>query len=110
MGVSRAKDIILSGRQVNAEEALSIGLVNRLAPAETVQQDAIDWAVEFATGPLAAHGLAKLAINEGIEAPLINGLLIEQDRFVDVFATEDSKIGVASFLENGPGKAEFVGR
>jgi enoyl-CoA hydratase len=57
-----------------------------------------------------AQGLAKRAVDQGLETTLSDGLALEQDLFAQSFATEDARIGVASFLENGPGKASFVGR
>ena len=58
----------------------------------------------------AAIGLAKAAIDDGLDGPLSDGIAIEQERFVEVFRTDDARIGVASFLEHGPGKAIFTGR
>jgi enoyl-CoA hydratase len=55
-------------------------------------------------------GLAKLAIDRGLEGPLADGLRLESERFVEVFGTEDAAAGVRSFLEQGPGKAAFNGR
>ena len=110
VGPSRAKDMILTGRQVQADEALRIGLVDRLVPHDEVNDRAIELAAELARGPLAAHSLAKLAIDEGLEVSLAKGLALEQDLFAEVAGTEDAGIGVRSFLEHGPGKAEFTGR
>jgi enoyl-CoA hydratase len=110
VGVSRAKDMILTGRQVAADEALRIGLVDRLYPHEEVNDRAIELAAELAQGPLAAHSLAKLAIDEGLELTLTRGLALEQDLFAEAAGTGDAAIGVRSFLENGPGKAQFRGR
>ena len=110
VGPSRAKDIILSGRQVGAEEALRIGLADRAVPAESVFETALAWAAELARGPLVAHSLAKRAIDEGLDGPLADGIALEQELFAEVFASEDAQIGVKSFLENGPGKATFTGR
>ena len=59
---------------------------------------------------MAAQGLAKHAIDAGLQTDLAAGLQIEQEAFVEVFRTDDSQIGVASFLQNGPGKATFTGR
>ena len=64
----------------------------------------------LAQGALAAQAMAKRAIDEGLELTLEEGLALEQDLFEAVFATDDAGIGVASFLENGPGKASFTGR
>jgi enoyl-CoA hydratase/carnithine racemase len=110
IGTSRAKDLVLSGRQVGAEEALRIGLVDRVVPAADVIDTALAWAAEFSRGPLAAHAYAKQAIDEGLEGPLSAGLDLEHEFFGRVFATEDAGIGVRSFLEHGPGRAEFLGR
>jgi enoyl-CoA hydratase/carnithine racemase len=57
-----------------------------------------------------AHAIAKRVIDRGLEGSLSDGLELEQDGFVEVFGTNDARIGVASFLENGPGKAQFTGR
>ncbi len=110
VGPSRAKEICLSGRQVEADEALRIGLADRVVPADQVLTAALAWAGEFAGGPLAVQGLAKAAIDGGLDGSLAAGLTLEQDLFVASFGTEDSQIGVKSFLENGPGKAAFTGR
>jgi enoyl-CoA hydratase/carnithine racemase len=110
IGSSRAKELILSGRQVPAAEALAIGLVNRVVPADAVLDAAVEWAALLAQGPLVAHGLAKQAIDEGLEGTLPDGLAIEQKAFGQVAKTEDAKRGISSFLEHGPGKATFVGQ
>ena len=109
VGVSRAKEIILTGRQVDAEEALRIGLADEVVAPEALHDRAIERAAEFARGALAAHALAKRAIDEGLDLPLVDGLQLEQECFVEVFRTEDSQVGVKSFLESGPGKATFTG-
>ena len=110
VGLSRAKDIILTGRTVDAEEALRIGLVDRVVPADELHQAAYALAAELAKGALVAQGLAKRAIDQGPEGTLDDGLRLEQELFAEVFTTEDSRTGVASFLEQGPGKATFQGR
>jgi enoyl-CoA hydratase/carnithine racemase len=110
VGPSRAKDICLSGRQVDAQEALQIGLANRVVPAADVFSAACEWAAEFARGPLTVQSHAKRAIDGGLDGSLAAGLTLEQDQFVASFGTEDSQIGVKSFVANGPGKAAFTGR
>ncbi len=110
VGPARAKELVWSGRQVRADEALAIGLVDRVAPADEVDAVAQRWAAELAKGPVVAMGFAKHAIDAGLDRPLAEGLDLERDAFVEVFATDDARTGVASFLANGPGKAKFAGR
>jgi enoyl-CoA hydratase/carnithine racemase len=110
VGPARAKELVWSGRQVGADEALAIGLADRVAPAADVVEDALAWAGELAGGAVAAMGLAKRAIDRGLDGTLAAGLDVESDAFVDAFATEDAATGVRSFLEHGPGKAKFQGR
>ena len=110
VGPSRAKDIILSGRQVDAEEALRIGLADEVVAPEALHDRALARAAEFSHGAVAAQALAKKAIDGGLGLSLADGLQLEQENFVEVFRTQDSQIGVKSFLENGPGKATFTGR
>jgi len=110
IGSSRAKDLILSGRQVRADEALAIGLVNRVVEPDGVLDAALAWAAELAGGALAAQGLAKSAVDGGLERALADGLAFELDAFSAVFETEDARTGLQSFVEHGPGRATFVGR
>jgi enoyl-CoA hydratase len=110
VGPAVAKDLILTGRQVKAEEARAIGLVDAVVDAADLLDAALDRAAELARGASAGHGLAKAAIDGGLEGSLADGLTLEQELFVASFATDDAAIGVNSFLENGPGKADFTGR
>ena len=110
IGPSRAKGLILTGRQVGAEEALRIGLVDEVVPNEALHERALSLASELASGAVVAQGLAKRAIDVGLDGPLAAGIALEQELFADVFGTEDARLGVASFLEHGAGKAAFVGR
>jgi len=110
IGPSRAKDLVLTGRQVDADEALRIGLADRVVPAEQVLLCALALAAELAAGAVAAHGLAKRAIDAGHDRPLAEGLDIEAELFVEVFETGDARRGVESFLADGPGHARFEGR
>jgi enoyl-CoA hydratase/carnithine racemase len=110
VGPARAKDLIFSGRQVRAEEALAMGLVDEVVPAEEVQDRAMARAAELAAGAVVAQGLAKRAVDRGLDITLSGGLDLEQQLFAEVFGTEDARTGVRSFLAHGPGKAEFNGR
>jgi enoyl-CoA hydratase/carnithine racemase len=77
---------------------------------DDVYAAALDWASQFAAGPAYALRAAKEAIDRGLEVDLDTGLEIERTHFAALFATEDRTIGMASFVEHGPGKAQFVGR
>jgi len=110
VGPSKAKDLIFTGRFVQAEEALAIGLVDRVVLADKVYEEAVAWAGQFAGAATYALRAAKETIDRGLEVDLETGLEIERQQFAALFATEDRSIGMGSFVENGPGKAEFVGR
>jgi enoyl-CoA hydratase/carnithine racemase len=110
VGPSRAKDIIFTGRFVLADEALAIGLVDRVFPADQVYAEAVAWARRFTGAATFALRAAKQAIDAGSEVDLETGLAIERQLFAGLFATEDRRIGMTSFVENGPGKAKFQGR
>ncbi|MGH3331720.1 MAG: enoyl-CoA hydratase/isomerase family protein [Nocardioidaceae bacterium] len=110
VGPAKAKDLIFSGRHVEADEALAIGLVDKVVPAESVYDEAVAWAKQFTAAPTLAIRAAKESIDRGLEVDLETGLEIERQQFAALFATEDRTIGMRSFMENGPGKADFVGR
>lgn len=110
IGVSKAKEIIFSGRQVTAEEAMGLGIVDRVCEPKTAFEVAYEWALEFSKGPVIAHGLAKQAIDVGLSGNLQHGLDLEKLLFARAFMTNDAEVGVASFLAQGPGKAVFEGR
>jgi enoyl-CoA hydratase/carnithine racemase len=110
VGPARAKELIFTGRFVGAEEALHIGLVDRVVAPDDVYSEAMALARTLATGPAYALRAAKEAIDRGLEADLDTGLEIERVQFSALFATEDRAVGMASFIEHGPGKAEFTGR
>jgi enoyl-CoA hydratase len=110
VGVGRAKELMLTGRQVRADEALAIGLVNRVVPKADLIDEVLRFAATLAAGPRLAQAAAKAAIDEGLETTLEDGLAIEAAQFVAVSRTEDAERGIRSFVEHGPGKATFVGR
>ncbi|MEP7736608.1 enoyl-CoA hydratase-related protein [Nocardioides sp. 31GB23] len=109
VGPSKAKDIIFTGRFVKADEALAIGLVDKVVPDESVLEEATAWARQFAGAATYAVRAAKESIDRGLEVDLDTGLEIERMQFASLFATEDRTIGMSSFVENGPGKAQFTG-
>jgi enoyl-CoA hydratase/carnithine racemase len=110
VGPSRAKEIIFTGRFVDAEEALRIGLVDKVVPAGEVYDTARAMAARFVGGPAFALRAAKEAVDRGLEVDLETGLEIERAAFSALFSTEDRSIGMTSFVQEGPGKAKFVGK
>ncbi|GHH70775.1 enoyl-CoA hydratase [Streptosporangium violaceochromogenes] len=108
VGPARAKDLIFTGRQVTAEEALRIGLVDRVVPDGDVYAEALAYASAFAQGPALALRAAKQAVDRGLEVDLESGLEIERLQFSALFATEDARAGMRAFAERS--KATFTGR
>jgi len=110
IGPARAKDMIFTGRFVGAEEALAIGLVDQVVPDADVYDAARSLVARYARGPALALRAAKQAIDDGLDVDLSTGLQIERLSFAGLFATEDQRTGMRSFVDNGPGKATFAGR
>lgn len=109
VGLSRAKELVFSGRMVDMVEAERIGLVDLVVPVDDVLGVAREAAARYAAGPYALR-LAKQAIEDGTELGLDDALRLERTLFAAAFASEDARIGIASFLEDGPGRARFIGR
>jgi enoyl-CoA hydratase/carnithine racemase len=110
VGPAKAKDIVFTGRFVDAAEALAIGLADVVVPAADVYDKAKEMASAYSEAAAIALRAAKKAIDEGLEMDLDAALRLESTLFAGLFATEDRSIGMESFVENGPGKAKFVGR
>jgi enoyl-CoA hydratase/carnithine racemase len=110
VGPARAKDIVFTGRFVGAQEALAIGLVDKVVPDADVYEAARALAARYAGGPAVALRAAKQAIDAGLDVDLSTGLDIERLSFAGLFTSEDQRTGMRSFVENGPGKATFAGR
>ncbi|WP_182883226.1 enoyl-CoA hydratase/isomerase family protein [Microbispora sp. H10949] len=110
IGPARAKELIFSGRQVGAKEALEIGLVDQVVPTDQVLDSALRWARRFETGPALALHAAKTAIDAGLATDLAAGLAIERSVFAGLFGTQDRTSGMQGFITEGPGRARFTGR
>ncbi|GHD22649.1 enoyl-CoA hydratase [Nocardiopsis kunsanensis] len=110
IGPARAKDLIFTGRHVRADEAREIGLVDEAVADEEVYAAAVAKVAPLAQGPAVALAAAKESVDRGLETELSTGLEIERMQFASLFATEDQKTGMRSFVEEGPGKARFEGR
>lgn len=107
VGPAKAKDIIFTGRHVRADEALAIGLADRVVPDDEVYDQAHEWAAKLAAGPAMALRAAKESVDAGLETDIGTGLTVERTWFAALFATEDRETGMRSFVEEGPGKAKF---
>lgn len=110
VGAAKAKDMIFSGRFVPAGEAVQIGLVDEVVAPDEVYASARRRVARYVGGPAYAIRAAKEAIDRGLEVDLETGLEIERMQFAGVFATRDRDLGMASFVQQGPGKAQFEGR
>ncbi len=108
IGPAKAKDLIYSGRHVKAEEALAIGLVDRVLPADQVYTAAVEEARKYANGPRVALRAAKVAVNWGARGDFRTGIVVEREVFAGLFATEDQKEGMQAFGEKREPK--FSGR
>jgi enoyl-CoA hydratase len=109
VGASRAKELMITGRQVKADEAERIGLVDEVVEPDQLMVRARELADSVAGGAAQAARIIKRVVDAGMNTTLEEGLQLEIDGFVEVFGTHDSQVGVKSFLENGPGKATFSG-
>jgi len=110
IGPAKAKDLVFSGRFVDAAEALQIGLVDRVVPPDAVYDAARQLVSRYVGAAAYALRAAKESIDRGLVVDLDTGLEIERMQFAGLFATRDREIGMTSFVENGPGKAVFEGR
>jgi enoyl-CoA hydratase/carnithine racemase len=108
VGPARAKDLILTGRRINAAEALAIGLVQRLAPEGRLLEVALGLAEQVAGNAPLAVAAAKHAIDEGLAFGLDEALALEQRHYETVLTSEDRLEGLAAFAEKRPPR--FRGR
>src|SRR5688572_2903155 len=108
VGKAKAMDLILTGRMMNAEEAERAGLVSRIVPSETLVDDAIAVAAAICEFSLPSVLMAKEAVNRAYESSLSDGVQYERRLFHSLFATEDQKIGMQSFIDKQ--KASFKHR
>ncbi|MGQ0668249.1 MAG: enoyl-CoA hydratase/isomerase family protein [Actinomycetota bacterium] len=108
VGAARAKELIYSGRRLDAEEALAIGLVDRVHAGEELYERALEDALRYARGPTRALAAAKAAVNAVARGDQREGLALERDLFCELFETEDQKEGMRAFLDKR--EPDFKGR
>ncbi|WP_326587462.1 enoyl-CoA hydratase/isomerase family protein [Streptomyces sp. NBC_01294] len=110
VGTARAKEIMFTGRPLSAAQALAVGLADRVVPRDEVLAEARAWAAQFVGGPALALRAVKQAVDLGTGTDLRSGLELERALFEGLFGTRDQLAGMRTFVEEGPGKAVFVGR
>ncbi|MFI7483377.1 enoyl-CoA hydratase/isomerase family protein [Kocuria sp. M1R5S2] len=104
VGLGRAQELILTGRVVDAEEALRIGLVTSVVPADELMDTALETVrTILAKGPLAVR-LAKLVVRQGAETDQRTGLLLERLAQSLLYASEEKSEGASAFLEKRPAR------
>jgi enoyl-CoA hydratase/carnithine racemase len=96
---SRALHMMITGEPVGPEEALGLGLVDRLFPEDRLNDETLQYARKLAAGPTLAQGYIKLSVNMGLETSLSEGLAIERAHQNQLFASEDVAEGLKAFLE-----------
>lgn len=107
VGPQRCKELCFTGRHVKADEALAIGIADKVVKDEELLELAMKDAAAFAGGPTQAYAAVKRAVSRGFDRPVEEGLAIEAEQFARAFASQDARIGVAAFLAKE--KPEFTG-
>jgi enoyl-CoA hydratase len=102
VGIGRARELVYTGRQVDAEEALSIGLVEKVLPADVVFDAALEDARALAQGPREALAAAKNALRAAVLTPGTLGIRDERERFLALFGSRDQREGMRAFVEKRP--------
>ncbi len=108
VGKVKAMEMVLTGKFINAEEALKYGLVNKVVPIEHYLNEAVNLASVIAEKSPIAVQMAKESVLKAFEMPLQEALFFERKNFYMLFATEDQKEGMAAFVEKR--KAVFKGQ
>lgn len=107
IGMTKAKELIMLGGYIGAEEAKQLGLVNAVVPVEKLKEETKKLAAKLAQHPPFGLRLAKMAMNMGADRDLQSALALEREAFAMLFATEDQKEGVRAFNEKR--KPDFKG-
>ena len=108
LGYGKAMEMTLTGEMVGAEDALRLGLVNKVVEPEDLEDEAMKMADVIARKSPHTIRVAKRAVRAALDLPFSEGVLAERSEFIALFDTEDKEIGVQAFLERSD--AEWVGR
>jgi len=107
VGLGRAKELVMLGDRIRAEEAYRIGLVNKVVPKEKFEEEVRSFAMRLAQGPPIALALAKYAVTFGSQVPTDIGLMLESALFSMTLGTKDAMEGILAFLNRR--RPEFKG-
>ena len=110
VGLSRAMDILLRGKTMGPEEALAIGLIDRVIVAEQFMDEVMQFATQLATGAGKAMGYIKAAVYEGINLPMEQGLAVERKYSLENHQTLDAREGLTAFAEKPDNPETIPGR
>jgi enoyl-CoA hydratase/carnithine racemase len=99
IGANKALELMLTGKTVTPQEALQLGIVNQLFPADSLLEEAKAYALKLATGPTKALAYIKRCVVEGMETSLEEGLVLERELIAELFASEDAQEGLTAFVE-----------
>lgn len=99
IGPNKALELMLTGERVTPQQALALGIVNRIFASDTFEADVLAYATKLATGAHAAVGAIKRAVYDGIAQPLAGGLALERELIAPLFDTEDAREGMRAFAE-----------
>lgn len=108
VGKAKALDMMITGDPVSPQEAYSLGIVQRLFPADQLLEKTVEYANRLAGGATYAIGLIKMAVNEGVEVSLDSGMAIEREGINQLFRSEDAQEGFRAFVEKRP--PQYKGR
>jgi enoyl-CoA hydratase/carnithine racemase len=105
IGASKALDLMITGRRLSPSEAFELGILDRLFPADRLEEETLRYAEGLAAGAVGAIGSVKLAVHRGMNVPLAEGLEIERELVEPLFSSEEAKEGIGAFMEKR--KPEF---
>ena len=108
IGYGKTMEIVLSGGMISSDEALEIGIVNRIVSHQELESKTMELAMEIATKSPYVTRVAKRVVRGALDLPFSEGILMERSEFVALFDTEDKEIGVSAFLDRSDPK--WVGR
>ena len=108
IGYGKTMEIVLSGGMISSDEALEIGIVNRIVSHQELESKTMELAMEIATKSPYVTRVAKRVVRGALDLPFSEGILMERSEFVALFDTEDKEIGVRAFLDRSD--PDWVGR